>query len=248
MSSSQQIVYETELIPILKKDFINKYSKFNDLKNYSIREEFASSYGIPDLIFYRFNKSVFKKRVDDNVGPILSKDILRTLLVIEGKKKITMSFLLKTLPYDEKVIKYKIINFLIKNNYLSKSFKDENYWVENHYQSCLDNLFSIEAKISDWKRGFYQAYRYKWFSNYSFLAIYEKYERPVIKNLSLFKKHNIGLVTVDTIKNNIKLIHRPKFDKPYSKEFSAVTFERLFNDYVEKKASSQSLKHPLEII
>ena len=55
MSSSQQIVYETELIPILKKDFINKYSKFNDLKNYSIREEFASSYGIPDLIFYRLN-------------------------------------------------------------------------------------------------------------------------------------------------------------------------------------------------
>ncbi|TSC85780.1 MAG: hypothetical protein G01um10147_1056 [Microgenomates group bacterium Gr01-1014_7] len=241
MQGNTFLILESELIPILKDNFIETLlSTNNPIADMAVYEELRSPYGIPDLVFSDMNKYALKKRVSDNPLPILSKDIIKTLLLIEGKKKVTLSFLEKTLPYNKDKIKNMILRYLIKNNYLVKSNNSETYWIDKQYVSCLDNLYSIEAKISSWKRGFYQAYRYKWFSHYSFLAIHEKYASPSIRNLELFKKYNIGLLTVSTSRKNLEVLHRPNYEKPYSREITALTFERIFSSYLEKKAASQA--------
>lgn len=251
MNTSYTAIPETELIPIIKNDFLhNVIQKRTIPKKYTIGEEFRSQYGIPDLLFYNFDSKVLNKRMEKKIEPVLSKDILKTLLLIQDKKKITLSFLQENLPLNKEVIKNKVIRYLLNNNYLNKSTSDyESFWVgDNTYESCMNNMFAIEAKISNWKRGFYQAYRYKWFSNYSFLALHQKFINPALESLPIFAKHNVGLMSVDTNKNKIKILYRPKKENPYSGEIAALTFEKLFATYCEKKATSQSAQSSFLII
>lgn len=243
MNTSYGSVPETALIPIIKQDFFLKViTKSKTPADYFIGEEFRSQYGIPDLLLYNFYGKVLHKRIEEKIEAVLSKDVLKTLLLIQNKKKITLSFLQENLPLDKDVIKNKVISYLVKNNYLNKSIKDcESFWVgDNIYESPMQNMYAVEAKISNWKRGFYQAYRYKWFSNYSFLALHVKFIGPAMENLPLFARHNVGLMSVNTNQNLVKLIHRPKKERPYSGEIAALTFEKLFASYCEKKATSQS--------
>lgn len=242
---------ETALIPVIKEHFLlNVVNKSGVPAEYSVGEEIRSQYGIPDLLFYNFHNEVLDMRMERKIAPILSKEVLKTLLLIQNREKITLSFLQENLPLSKDVIKNKVVRYLLNNNYLNKSLADcEAYWMGDiKYESCIKNMFAVEAKISNWKRGFYQAYRYKWFSNYSFLALHDRFVKPAMNNFSLFVNHNIGLMSVDPLHNTIKLLHRPKKEMPYSKEFAAMTFEKLFADYCEKKATSQSAQSSCVII
>lgn len=242
MMSSAMLVPESTLIPILKKNFLPKVLPRKAVsKSYSIGEEIRSQYGIPDLVFYDFYQPVIQNRLNNNIKPVLSKEVIKTLLLIQNKKKITFTYLQHNLPFSKDVLKNKVIRYLIQNNYLNKSSKDyELYWVgDNIFQLCMQNMFAVEAKVSNWKRGFYQAYRYKWFSHYSFLALHERYIKPAAASLELFKQYNIGLVSVDTEVKNVNVFNKPKKEKPYSPEYAALTFEKLFAVYFEKKATSQ---------
>lgn len=243
MNTPNTAIPEAQLIPIIKRDFLSRLT-LNSKKTtrYSIGEEFRSQYGIPDLLFYNFDDKVIKKRLANKTEPILSKDVIKTLILIQNKKKISLSFLQANLPLNKITLKNKVIKYLVMNNYLNKSTKEsDSYWVgDNYYESCMKDMFAIEAKISNWKRGFYQTYRYKWFSNYSFLALQKKHANPAIKSLELFKEHNIGLMTVNNSNNSIDVVFEPKRQEPYSSEISSLTFEKLFADYLEKKAESQT--------
>ncbi len=81
------------------------------------------------------------------------------------------------------------------------------------YKAHTQNLFSIEAKLKDWKSGFYQALRYKFFSNKSYLAYPKQYIHRV--DLELLKQHNIGLIAVDN--DSIEFVYAPKVEKPQDK-------------------------------
>lgn len=231
------------MIPILKDNFlVSVFDQEATTDQYTIGEEFRSQYGIPDLLFYNFDNSVVDTRMQNQLEPVLSKEIIKTLLLIQGKKKITLSYLQENLPFNKEVIKNKVVKYLLHNNYLNRSLNNyEAYWVgSNVYKSCMNNMFAIEAKISNWRRGFYQAYRYKWFSHYSFLALHNSFIIPALNNLKLFEQYNIGLMSIDTNERDIKVFYKPKQEKPYSKEIAALTFEKLFVNYWEKKAASQS--------
>ena len=43
-------------------------------------------------------------------------------------------------------------------------------------------IIAIEAKLSDWKNGFYQALRYRYFANQSYLAIKNGYIKNIDKS------------------------------------------------------------------
>lgn len=239
MPKNKNIVPESLLVSAIKDRFLSLPIFEKDRpKDFSIYNELKSSYGVPDLVFCKFNKSSLRKRLQSNINPIVSKKIIKTLVLIQGKKKVSLSFLEEELPYSKKVIKGQIISFLIKNDFLCKSKESDTFWIENYYQHSLQKLYSIEAKVSNWRRGFYQAYRYKWFSDYSFLALHKKFINPAIKNIQYFKKYNIGLIMVDSENKSLKSLYLPAKEKPYSKEFQAFAFEKVLSDYLERKALS----------
>lgn len=58
-----------------------------------------------------------------------------------------------------------------------------------------------------------QAYRYKWFADYSYVVLDESHSKVAIENLDTFKKLNIGLITLN-IKGGIVIHYHPKKQKP----------------------------------
>lgn len=78
----------------------------------------------------------------------------------------------------------------------------------------LLRTFAFEMKKSDWKRALTQAFRYKAFVNYSFVIIDIFHEQPAIKNIDLFKRANIGLISIG-INGNFIFHHKPKYEHPY---------------------------------
>lgn len=77
------------------------------------------------------------------------------------------------------------------------------------------SFISFELKLKDWKRAVKQAYRYKNFSNISYVVIGSSNISEALNNIELFKKYKIGLASFNS--NNLFNIHfKPEFHQPYS--------------------------------
>ena len=78
-------------------------------------------------------------------------------------------------------------------------------------------IITIELKLKNWKRALAQAYKYKSFSDISYVCMDQKNISPALEHIEMFKKYNIGLITIDN-KNIIKVYHKPKIKKAYSQQ------------------------------
>lgn len=79
-------------------------------------------------------------------------------------------------------------------------------------------IISIEYKLRNWKQALRQAYRYKSFSEESYVVIDKSYLKKPRENLDAFAKFNIGLAAVD--KDNVEIYYKPKSVKPFSAELT----------------------------
>ncbi len=77
------------------------------------------------------------------------------------------------------------------------------------------NLVSFELKIRNWKRAMIQAFRHKSFSNVSYVVTSNENADLFARNLSKFKKYQIGLASIDD-QRNLRIYYKPKSSKPYS--------------------------------
>lgn len=83
---------------------------------------------------------------------------------------------------------------------------------------------SIEVKLKDWKNGILQARRYLKFSDYSYLAILEKYQKNI--DLEELKNNGIGLIVIG---EEIKQVVKPKKSKQCDKFFKYISISSLLN-------------------
>jgi hypothetical protein len=184
--------FEKEMIPILKKYLSEKYQ----ISAGYFLSEFNSGNGIADLVFVT-------EKISGRDAMALDYDAVFTVLKYFNKKnkKIEIKkFFEDTFLTKKQVL--NLINVLIKNEILERINEDE-LFVKNTYSSPVKKIISIEAKLADWKSGFYQALRYKIYSHESYLAISEEFAHRV--DLDLLKKHNIGLIEVSPEKINFIL-------------------------------------------
>lgn len=77
-------------------------------------------------------------------------------------------------------------------------------------------IITIELKLKNWKRALAQAYKYKSFSDISYVCMDESNIESVLKHLNMFKKYNIGLITISK-KKKVNIIYKPNITKPYNK-------------------------------
>jgi hypothetical protein len=96
---------------------------------------------------------------------------------------------------------------------------------EKKFNNKKVKFIAIEIKISDWKNGLYQAWRYNNFAEKSFLAIY----RPYFNRVDLDKciSNNIGLIVFD--EESFDVIHRPKNNKFRQESYGAMVREKIWN-------------------
>lgn len=87
------------------------------------------------------------------------------------------------------------------------------YVVAYHRQSPDGNVLlrsvAVEFKLSNWRRALEQAYRYSLFADYAYVVMDAAYVARVKRNLSIFKRANVGLVCA-AAEGSAEVFHRPR--------------------------------------
>ena len=108
---------------------------------------------------------------------------------------------------------------LVGSSGYTKEFRDQiiavyNSWVYDKQKNST-SIISFELKLKNWKRAAKQAFRYKSFSNLSYVVLANKYAKTAIEHIEFFEKYNIGLAKFDE-NNNFEILYKPALDLPYS--------------------------------
>lgn len=211
--------WESELIPILS----NAGQQIGGGKKTAV--EVPSGYGIADLVFYDLNQDVITERVQNQLNPIEQANLLRVLVELQDyatDETINLTVMRKNNPY----LKGELVTYLVDNNFLVPDDPEKGLFKKGaDYKNGLQEVVAIEAKLKDWKRGLYQAYRYRSYADKSYLAVYAKSINAPLKHIEEFKKFNVGLIEV--AETYVKVHYRPKKEKKLNGFMKAVAYESI---------------------
>lgn len=213
--------WESELIPIISnsKKELGRYNK--------VATEVSSGYGVADLVFFDFNQAVVDERVRQGLSPIEHINLLRILLELQ-KYRQNQSVSITTLRKKTPSLRKDLVTFLIDNNFLIAERNNtgvSSYRKGFNYQNGLQEVVAIEAKLKNWRRGLYQAYRYRCYADKSYLAVYTKAINAPLRHRQEFKKFNVGLIEV--VNDNIKVHIEPQKEKHTNSFIKALAYENL---------------------
>lgn len=186
--------YEKYMIPVLKKFFKEKLNQSLSV------EELNTGIGIADIVF---TKEINKREYYFDNFELLYHTL--TLINRKNKRISEIDFVTR---FSKKQIKSIIDKYLSME--LIEEYSSDYYYVKNRLAPTIEEFYAIEAKLENWKSGFYQALRYKNFAQKSFLALSSDYIHRVDKDL--FVQNNIGLISVSV--DNTRIIINPKKDNP----------------------------------
>jgi hypothetical protein len=206
--------YESEMIPVL----VEKISKVFNTKY--ITTEFSTGNGVADLVFTTAmnNENLFF----NDYG------MVALFVNLFQQNKILNAELLYKSTYNKIRLK-NLLNCLEGSDFIA--YDGDSIIRNRKYKAHTQNLFSVEAKLKDWKSGVYQALRYKFYSHKSYLAYPEQYIHRV--DLNLLKEHNIGLIAVE--QDCIHFVYNPKTELPLDIP-SYYFLSEMFAREIQKKA------------
>lgn len=86
--------------------------------------------------------------------------------------------------------------------------------------------FAFEAKLSNWNRALEQAFRYKAFTNKSFVIMDHDKIQPALSNSEKFSRANIGLLSIEN-SGKVHVHYNPRQESPYSPQL----YEKFYNNF-----------------
>ena len=92
--------------------------------------------------------------------------------------------------------------------------------------------YAFEAKLTNWRRALFQAFRYKAFVNKSYVILDSDFVNPALSQLDRFHRSNVGLLCVDD-RENVHCHYDPYYESPYSPQLEMkfnAQFASNFND------------------
>lgn len=191
-------------------------------ENQKIFHELKLGYGVPDVVVTHYTTPS-----DLRSAYLDYFDILLLDLIIR-KKEISIEIIADTTRSSKIKIKSSLLK-LIKEGFVMN--ENESYKPNKPYQSVLTQTVAIEAKLYSWKRALNQAYRYKWFSEHSFVFLPKENIGTAKKNIEMFKKMEVGLASVD--KNSINVIYAPSPSTPICSTMNDVLNEHVLLQWSE---------------
>lgn len=75
-------------------------------------------------------------------------------------------------------------------------------------------VVAFELKLTKWRTAIKQAFRYKSFSDYSFVVLPEKTAKIALAHLDIFVQYGIGLISIEGMKCEVK--YSPIRQQPFS--------------------------------
>jgi hypothetical protein len=82
------------------------------------------------------------------------------------------------------------------------------------------SIISFELKLKNWKRAAKQAFRYKSFSNITYVVLSAANSNAAQNNIDWFERYNIGLAKFDK-DNCFEIVHKPISSLPYSEQLNS---------------------------
>ncbi len=123
----------------------------------------------------------------------------------------------------ERYLKITFGNSFLKEQQGLFGIPDFVFYVKNEQQF---SIVSFELKLKDWKRAAKQAFRYKSFSNMSYVVLSSTNTQAAINNIDLFKKYRIGLASF-TPNFDFEILYKPEVCEPYSKNLKEKLLESV---------------------
>lgn len=211
---------ENQLVSLLEQILKDNYTK----GYLEIFKEVSLGYGTADLVLSQLTKpkhrlepsKVALNRMDINIFNLIKKNDGVSILEIVN---ITKTNKLKV---------RKSIEILLCNNYIEK--RESQFYIFQDYKLSFTANFAIEAKLKNWKRALEQAYRYRFFAEYSYVVLDDYYLDRAIKNIDVFKRYNIGLASVNT-DGNLKRYFNPKRIQPFDSKMQILFSEKIRNNH-----------------
>nr|WP_320060044.1 hypothetical protein [uncultured Bacteroides sp.] len=192
---------EQELVNLFKISFSSKFT----IANKRVLEEVSLGFGIADLVVAELKDSASIAKRER----LTSIDI-NVYQIVKNKKRVSLD-IITTITGGKRQDITKSLEKLIECSYVERI--DSCYVFSNKYELSFKKNIAFEAKLRNWKKALMQAYRYKWFADYSYVILDEAHSKVAIENLPLFEKLNVGLLTI-SIDGVVKKYHHPKKQKP----------------------------------
>ncbi len=182
------VSYEKELVSTLN----------HKLKGYFntsiIANEIRMGAGIPDIGFTNA-KALIKGDLPDYFA-------IKMMILLNDRQYIEIEELKEISGYSIALLK-KTLKLLQKAGYFER--EGGKFIIRRRYHLPEVEVSAIEAKLTDWKGGLFQARRYLSFADYSYLAIPCEVVGKV--KVELLCKDGIGLISVD--QNSIEVLIPP---------------------------------------
>lgn len=229
---------------LTEKIFVDRLEEKFFSEGFLTTREVDVGYGIADLVLINKKnvnkKKLLKRKTYNQNKKLLHRKYFEILEYLPDqnskikRKKIGIDTLLKKVSISKPYLKYHFLKYLEENNFIKKD-KNNYYFKLNGWIPLVNDTIAIEAKLKNWKRGFYQANRYKTFANRSYLAIPFRISHLVDR--SLLKKHNIGLILFNVDNGEKEIVFEPRKQKPANKYMANMAIEHFWENKMLKELS-----------
>jgi len=155
--------------------FVEQLQKFYENKNKLTLREVNFSYGRPDLVILDIDKKKFKLREKrKQFSALLNRKFFEVLAIMpdvddENVIPIKLNEISEKSGISQSYIRSSILSELKKGGFVKQI--DSGYVKVNGWVPIAKSVTAIEAKLSDWKGGVWQANRYSNVADKVYLAI-----------------------------------------------------------------------------
>jgi len=218
-------MYETEQklveeITAMIADRSSKIPSSFKKNNQVILTEVNLGFGVADIVLTECEEHLESRKT------YLSSTDVKVLSIVNDQQCISIDDIVS----KTKNSKIRISKSIIKLESLGfVKASERQVIVAKNYQSSVKRATAIEVKLKNWKRALKQAYRYKWFSDRSFVCLPYQNIKPAIKNLDKFKEIEVGLIGICPEKG-MKILYSPEFTEPISEDMSILLNENVLNE------------------
>lgn len=102
--------------------------------------------------------------------------------------------------------------------------------------------YAYEAKLRNWKKAIFQAFRYKAFADFSYVIMDHDHVKPAVSHLEKFKRSNIGLMSIDNT-GELTIHYNPYQEIPYSPNTASRFNKMVINELHSKYRKTSSVQN-----
>ncbi|WP_419783600.1 hypothetical protein [Maridesulfovibrio sp.] len=210
--------YESELVESMVKwlkegDQLEQF--VSSAESYEVFTEVGLGHGVADIVVTEIERKICdrKKRLDSFQVMLMR--------IISSNNGLTLA----EIAIKTRAAKKRINDALagLEDEGFIRLFED-NYFLAREYEKVAKKSIAIEAKLKNWKRALKQAYRYKWFSELSYVCLPSSNIGPAKTNIDEFKRLEVGLVSYDD-DNKFDFIYTPPPAQPFDADMTVLLSE-----------------------